>query len=99
MLVHFNEVMKDCNYRENFIISPGCKTENKGFFTCLRVDRNTLPKDYYAYDIRHGDAGGFCTVENKVLVNHAGTFLTKTPLKMNRDGCRSLSGRGGYTFV
>ena len=98
-MINFNDVLEECNYIENFALSPGCKTENQGFFTCLRVNRHTVPDGWYAYDIQHGDAGGFCTIENKVLVNHAGTFLTRTPVKMNKDGYRSLSGRGGYTFM
>ena len=97
-MITFNEVMKECDYKENFIVSPGCKTENAGFFTCLRVDRQTIPTNWYAYDIRHGDAGGFCMVEEIVYVNHAGTFLTNKPIDMNKNGFHGLSGRGGYTF-
>lgn len=99
MLVNFNDVLKECCNQENFIISPGCKTENVGYFTSLRVDRNTIPNGWYAYDIRHGDSGGLYNVEERVLVNHAGTFLTQKPIKMNKDGYHCLRGGGGYTFI
>lgn len=79
-------------------ISPGCRTENKGFFTNLRVDRNTLPAGWYAYDIRTSDAGNFCALEQLVRVNHGGTFLTQTPVKMNKHGYHSLARGAGYTF-
>lgn len=94
--VSFEETMKDV---QTLILSPDCKTENRGYFTCLRVDHSTVPTGWFAYDIRHGDSGMLCTLEEHVLVNHAGTFLTKTPVKLNKAGYRSLSGRGGYTFA
>lgn len=48
-----------------------------GQFTCLRVDRDSLPKYLYAYDLRDSDDGEeICQVKNFVLVNHAGTFVT-----------------------
>ena len=96
--ITFEEVIKDCGNKENFIIAPGCSTENKGFFTILRVDRNTLPKGYYAYDIRHGTRGGLCTVEPNVAIDHAGTFITKNPIKLNKENYYSLCGRGGYSL-
>jgi len=98
-MITFEEVMKDCNNQENFALSPGCKTEIKGFFTILRVDRNTLPEGYYAYDIRHGSDGGFCTLEDLVFVDYAGTFITKTPINIPKGGCRNLNGRGGWSFI
>lgn len=91
----FDYVMEDAI---TFIVSPGCSTENSGYFTNLRVDRDTLPEGWYAYDIRHGDSGGLWGVEEFVLVNHAGTFLTQQPMKMNAKGFHCLRGGGGYTF-
>jgi hypothetical protein len=94
--VPFSEALDDADI---LILSPGCKTEICGYFTNFRVDRSSVPEGWYAYDIRHGDSGELCTIEKCVLVNHAGTFLTKTPVKLNKDGFRSLIGRGGYTFA
>ena len=79
--IHFNEAMTlDA---QPFVIAPGCcDAENEGFFTNLRVDRDTLPKGWFAYDIRHGDDDEFCAIEEKVLVNFAGTFMTQKPVIM-----------------
>lgn len=81
-----------------FTVSPGCKTMNKGYYTVLRVDRDTVPEGWYAYDIRHGDSGGLYSVEDFVLVNHAGTFLTQRPMKMNSRGFHCLRSGGGYSY-
>ena len=91
----FTEAMDEAT---EFVLSPGCKTENRGFFFELRVDRSTLPKGWYAYDIMHGDQGGFALLKKHVLVNHAGTFLTQKKVEL-KNGIRYLCGRGGYSFV
>lgn len=82
---------------DKFIISPGCKTENVGFMTMDRVDRNTVPKGWFAYDVR--GFNGPTTIENFVLVNHYGTFLTQKPIDFKGKEYRSLSGRGGWTYA
>ncbi len=96
MGINFEEALKEAS---PFIISPGCKTEIEGYFTNCRVNQNTVPEGWYAYDIRHGDSGNLCTVEPMVFVNHAGTFLTRQQMVFGAKGYRSLNGRGGYTFA
>ena len=47
-------------------------------FTCLRINRDIIPEGLHAYDIRESDNGGeFATIEPRVIVNHAGTILSK----------------------
>lgn len=56
-------------------------TEIDGFYCDPKVDRNTLPTGWYAYDIRYDDDGCGIFVElchDYVVVNSAGTFLTQT---------------------
>ena len=89
----FNEILKDAS---GFILSPCKKTENKGYFTNARVDRDTIPDGWYAYDIRHGDGGGFVEIKEWVEVNHAGTFLTQQKIDLGEKGYKTLN--GGYTF-
>lgn len=98
--VNFKEALKDsCG----FAISPGCKTENEGFMTMLRVDRDTIPEGWYAYDVRGLNAPQ--TIEPFVGVNHYGTFLTKKEIIFPRrktnpnDKYLCLCGRGGYTYT
>ncbi|MDD4164462.1 MAG: hypothetical protein PHD66_04475 [Eubacteriales bacterium] len=58
-------------------------------FSDSRVDRITLPKCLYAYDIRHsdyGDVSDFRTLEKYVMVNNAGTVITKHPVDLGKDG-------------
>lgn len=47
-------------------------------FTNGRLDRSAVPDGWYCYDLRGGDddPGRPATLENRVVVNHAGTILT-----------------------
>lgn len=91
---------------ETFIISPGCKSENRGIFSNFRVDRNTIPEGSYLYEIRGEGENPFCTIEEQVFVNFTGSFLTDKPIKFtryfgeeeNKRYYKYLSGRYGYTF-
>ena len=51
-------------------------------FSNGRVDRDKLPEGLYAYDLRGGDddPGAPVTVENRVVVNHAGSVILAEPL-------------------
>ena len=69
--------------------------EYAGFWSDIRVDRDTLPEGWNAYDIRESDydddddeeGDWLATIEdNYVVVNHAGTFLTQETLPLRDDG-------------
>ena len=63
-----------------------------GMFTNDRLDRTNLPKDVFAYDMRHsGSSGKLISVEDRVVVNHGGTVLLPEPVKMS-------SGRDYYSL-
>ena len=58
----------------------------EGIFTNARIDRSTLPKDWYAYDLREDSEFVECDSEfaecieiknGSIIVNHYGTFLTQ----------------------
>ena len=55
----------------------------RGYFTSLRVDRNSIPKGFRAYDLRESDESDlwFCQLKSYVLVNHAGTFITDSKIE------------------
>ena len=56
-------------------------------FTCLRNSKEIITKGLHAYDIRESDTGGeFATIEPRVIVNHAGTILSKEVIEMGPDG-------------
>lgn len=91
-MITFQEALEE---NQAFVVAPGTEREVRGFFTNCRVNEKTIPDGWYAYDIRHGDDGDFCTIEKRVVVNHAGTFLCQNPVKL--DEFLNLAG-WGYTF-
>ena len=55
-------------------------------FTCLRVDRNTVPEGWYMYEVRHDDEcqGEPVEIALWVMVNHWGTLLVKEPFDLEK---------------
>ena len=69
----------------------------QALFTNSRIDRNSLPEGIYAYDIRHSDDGDeFATIQKKVIVNHAGTIITKEEIPMT---CGDYTPVEDYNFT
>jgi hypothetical protein len=66
-----------------------------GLFTNARIDRDTVPEGWYAYDLRGSDydPGEPVTVEPSVVVNHAGTILTHELISFPKEGFRRLKGK------
>lgn len=91
-----NSIMKNKNESLNFVKQLNeypfvyCSIEGySGIFTDVKIEKsllNSLPKGVYHYDIRHDDDGfGIpATLENHVVVNRLGTFLTLN--KIDFDG-------------
>ena len=52
----------------------------------VRISRSSIPVGVHVYDVRDcsGEDDGYYigTVEDHVLVNHAGSFITREPLEM-----------------
>lgn len=57
-------------------------------FTPVRIDRNTVPKGLYLYEVRHDDESGGDPVQigRGILVNHYGTIITHEKLRLDKDG-------------
>ena len=55
--------------------------------TCLRCDRNTLPKGMYMYEVRHDDEGRGdpCEIADWIMVNHWGTVISNRPVKLKEE--------------
>ena len=64
-------------------------------FTNSRITRSSVPEGFYCYDLRGSDydPGRPVTVENMVVVNHAGTVLTLEPITLPKEGFRRLRGK------
>ena len=83
------------------------KHEHKGLFSNVRIDRDSLPEGWHAYDLRHDDDydGEICEVLNGyVIVNYFGTFCTQDPLPLQDEECLSRDpeterGDFDYTFL
>lgn len=57
-------------------------------FTSMRLDRATIPKELYCYDIRDSDRldGSFTQVQPFVEENHLGTILSREPFPLAEGG-------------
>lgn len=95
MKYDFEEALEDA---QGFVLTLPDGNDVPGFFTNLRIDRNTLPDGYYAFDIRGGDDEDFCTLEETVRVNHTGTFITKYDVDLGSEGYLDLEKECDYTF-
>lgn len=54
-----------------------------GEYIDMRIERDSVPKNKYVYECRHGDDGDLVTpvtIEDSVYVNFAGTFITDKPI-------------------
>lgn len=62
-------------------------------FTCLRIDRDTVPEDMHAYDLRHDDEcqGIICEIAPFIMVNHWGTILCREPIALMDNGRRYVT--------
>lgn len=72
----------------------------KALFTNGRVPLSAVPKGLYRYELRDDGNGNFSTVENNVIVNFAGTVITKSPLDLGEHGyCEILDDRPDLNFL
>lgn len=57
-----------------------------GYFTELRVDKETVPEGMHCYELRHGDDDGFpVSVEESVRVNYFGAVLFTEALELGEE--------------
>ncbi len=57
-----------------------------GYFTELRVDKETVPEGMHCYELRHGDDDGFpVSVEESVRVNYFGAVLLAEALELGNE--------------
>ena len=70
-------------------------------FSNGRIATADIPEGLYRYDLRGSDddPGMPVTVEQSVMVNHAGTILTPKPLELGEDGRLTLTEDEGLNFV
>lgn len=64
-----------------------------GLFTTQRVDRSTVPKGMYAYDMQTSeeDWSQPCVLGKHITVEHFGTVLTASPIPLPPSGYLDIS--------
>lgn len=69
------------------VLFMGTEKENHCIWSDIRVDRNSLPDGWFAYDIRGNDDDGwaYCIENNYVWVNHVATILTQKPIEFENN--------------
>lgn len=72
-----------------------------GLFSNGRIVRDNLPEGVYCYDLRGSDydPGDPVCVEERVVVNHAGSVLLTEPLELTEDGRLMLTEEKGLNFT
>ena len=70
-------------------------------FSNGRIASENIPEGLFRYDLRGSDydPGYPVTVEERVVVNHAGTILTAKPLKLPESGRLALTDEEGLNFT
>ena len=71
----------------------------RALFSDTRLQEDEIPEGLYRYELRDGGDGEFCSVEEKVIVNHAGTLLMKEPLDLGERGYIELDDESGLDFL
>lgn len=67
--------------------------EVPGLFTTERIDRTTVPKGMYLYEMQTSeqDWSQPCLLARHITVEHFGTVLTASPIDLPESGYRDLS--------
>lgn len=93
---NFDEAMKhDC---APFAVMFG-NLEYRGYFADIRINRESVPDGWHAYDMRHDDSGDPCEIKNGyIVVNHFGTFYTQDSLPLPK-GESLYNGAFSYSFM
>ncbi len=69
-------------------------------FTCLRIDRATVPDGLHAYDVRHDDdcTRIMCEIAPHIMVNHWGTVLCREQIELTDNGRRYIT-EDDYSYL
>ena len=53
-------------------------------FSCARIDRSTVPKGMYMYEVRHDGDGSPCQIADWIWADHLGTLITNRPVRLEK---------------
>ncbi len=64
--------------------------EHDSLYTDKRIDKNTIPKGMYAYELRNDDGGDPSTLEKSVGKRFGGTVILNKQISLGRYGCKEI---------
>ena len=70
-------------------------------FHDMRIDRDTVPKGLYLYEVRGDDDGGGDPVQiaRGIMVNHFGSIITREAIKLPPDGYLDIDPEKDWNFA
>ena len=71
--------------------------EHDALYTDKRIDKSTIPKGMYAYELRNDDGGDPSTLEKSVGKRFGGTVILNKPISLGRYGCKEIQS-DDYSF-
>lgn len=78
------------------------RVEVKGIpceFYDMRIDRDTIPKGMYLYEVADGDSDGIpARIRQGILVNFYGTLICKQELPLDEEGVLWME-EGDFKYV
>lgn len=75
--------------------------DKPALFTNIRIDRDTVPKGLYLYEVRHDDDGYGDPVQiaKGIMINHLGSILTREPIKLPPDGYLGIDPDNDWNYT
>lgn len=64
--------------------------DQESLFTDKRINKHTVPKGLYAYEIRFDDNGNPSSLEKSVVDHFYGTVILNRPVSLGRYRCKSI---------
>lgn len=92
-MARYNAMEED--YEEIFVL------DRPALFTSIRLDRYTVPKGLYQYEVRSDDdgLGNPVQIAKGIMVNHWGTILTCEPIKLPPDGYLDIDPENDWDYA
>ncbi len=70
-------------------------------FHDMRIERGSVPKGLYLYEVRHDDDGRGDPVQiaRGIIVNHFGSIITREPIKLPLDGYLDIDPEKDWSYA
>ncbi len=69
-------------------------------FHDMRIERDSVPKGLYLYEVRHDDdgCGDVVQIAKGIMVNHFGSILTREPIRLPPGGYLDIEPEKDWNF-